>query len=86
MKRFFHLLFTGLKLLIITLFVVELFSFLIIIGSNYLIYRQVRDCDPVRYDPYTLFVSEGAPRPTANNPPAPDRQNTGSSGYLAVPP
>ena len=74
MKRFFHLMFTGLKWLIITLFVVELFSFLIVIGSNYLIYGQVRDCDPVRYDPYTLFVSERSPRPTLNNPPAPDRQ------------
>jgi hypothetical protein len=74
MKRFIHLWFTGLKWLIITLLVVELFSFLIIMGSNYLIYGQVRDCDPVTYDPYTLFVSEGCPRPTANNPPAPDRQ------------
>jgi hypothetical protein len=75
MKRFFHLLFTGLKWLILTLFVVELFSFLIIVGSNYLIYGQVRDCDPVRYDPYTLFVSERSPRPTLNNPPAADRKN-----------
>ena len=74
MKRFVHLLFSGLKWLILTLLAVELFSFLIIMGSNYLIYGQVRDCDPVRYDPYTLFVSEGAPRPTANNPPSADRQ------------
>jgi hypothetical protein len=74
MKRFFHLVFTGLKWLIITLLVVELFSFMIIIGSNYLIYGQVRDCDPVRYDPYTLFVSERSPRPTLNNPSAPDPQ------------
>lgn len=74
MKRIFRLLVTGVKWLIATVIVVEIFSFLIIIGSNYLIYGQVRDCDPVRYDPYTLFVSEGCPRPTANNPPALDRQ------------
>jgi hypothetical protein len=74
MKRFFRLLFTGLKWLVATVILIEIFSFLIIIGSNYLIYGQVRDCDPVRYDPYTLFVSEGCPRPTTNNPPAPDRQ------------
>lgn len=74
MKRFFHLVVTGLKWLILILFAVELFSFLIVTGSNYLIYGQVLDCDPVRYDPYTLFVSEGSPRFTANNPPASARQ------------
>jgi len=73
MKRIFRLMFTGLKWLITLVIVVEIFSFLIIMGSNYLIYGQFRDCDPVRYDPYTLFVSERSPRPTANNPPAPDR-------------
>ncbi len=74
MKRLFHMLFTGLKWLLLALIAVELFSFLIIMGSNYLIYGQIHDCDPVRYDPYTLFVSERSPRPTLNNPPAPDRQ------------
>lgn len=38
MKRSFRLLFTGLKWLLLTLLAVELFSFLIIMGSNYLIY------------------------------------------------
>lgn len=74
MKRIFRLMFTGLKWLIAAVIAVEIFSFLIIMGSNYLIYGQVRDGDPVRYDPYTLFVSERSPRPTLNNPPAPDRQ------------
>jgi lysophospholipase L1-like esterase len=73
MKHVFRLLFTGLKWLVLGLLAVELFSFLIIMGSNYLIYGQIHDCDPVRYDPYTLFVSERSPRPTLNNPPAPDR-------------
>lgn len=73
MTRFCRLLFTGLKWLIAGLILVEVFSFLIITVSNYWIYGQVRDGDPVRYDPYVLFVSETAPRPTAHNPPAPDR-------------
>jgi hypothetical protein len=74
MKPFFRLLGTGLKWLLLTLLAVELFSFLIIMGSNYLIYGQFHDCDPVQYDPYTLFVSVRHPRPTRNNPPAPDWQ------------
>jgi hypothetical protein len=76
MKRIFRLIFTSLKWVVGAVIAVEIFSFMIITGSNYLIYGQVRDCDPVRYDPYTLFVSEGCPRPTANNPPAPDRQKS----------
>jgi lysophospholipase L1-like esterase len=65
---------TWLKWLIVSAVLIEVLSFLVIITSNYLIYGQVRDGDPVRYDPYTLFVSEKSPRPTTHNPPAPDRQ------------
>jgi hypothetical protein len=74
MGRVLRFCWAGLKWLIVGVIVVEVFSFLVIIGSNYWIYGQVRDCDPVKYDPYALFVSEGAPRPTTHNPPAPDRQ------------
>ncbi|MFZ5447643.1 MAG: SGNH/GDSL hydrolase family protein [Thermodesulfobacteriota bacterium] len=73
MKRYFQLLFTGIKWLIVSFVFVEILSFLVITASNYWIYGQVRDGDPVRYDPYALFVSETAPRPTVHNPPAPDR-------------
>ncbi len=45
---------------------VEIASFLAISLSNYWIYGQLRDGDPVHYDPYALYL-EGV-RPTANNP------------------
>ena len=45
---------------------VEIASFLAISISNYWIYGQLRDGDPVHYDPYALYL-EGV-RPTANNP------------------
>jgi lysophospholipase L1-like esterase len=74
MKRLFLLWLTGVKWLLTGLIFIELCSFLVIIGSNYWIYGQVRDGDPVRYDPYTLFVSERSPRPTVNNPPVAERR------------
>lgn len=55
--------------------------FLVITASNYWIYGQLRDGDPVRYDPYTLFVSEKGPRPTAHNP-APGQPNPGRVLWL----
>ena len=45
---------------------VEIASFLAISISNYWIYGQLRDGEPVHYDPYALFL-EGV-RPTYNNP------------------
>jgi hypothetical protein len=74
MRHIMRLVLSGLKWLIIGVVAVEVFSFLIIIGSNYWIYGQVRDGDPVRYDPYALFVGENAPRPTTHNPPEPDKR------------
>jgi hypothetical protein len=74
MKRIFRGLITGLKWVVLGLVMIELCSFLVITVSNYWIYGQVRDGDPVRYDPYALFVSEKGPRPTTHNPPAPDRR------------
>ena len=44
---------------------VEIASFLAITLSNYWIYGQIRDGEPVRYDPYALFM-EGE-RPTVHN-------------------
>ncbi len=66
LKRIFLRLFTLLKWLIIGVILVELASFLAISLSNYWIYGQLRDGDPVHYDPYALFL-EGV-RFTANNP------------------
>jgi hypothetical protein len=68
MKRFWRDTFTLLKWVVAAVILVEIFSFLVIEASNYWIYGQLRDGDPVRYDPYALFVREGGPRPTYNNP------------------
>jgi lysophospholipase L1-like esterase len=69
MKRLLRNSFTLLKWVVAAVVLVELFSFLVIETSNYWIYGQLRDGDPVRYDPYTLFVRAGGPRPTWHNPP-----------------
>ena len=68
MKKFFRGAVKLLKWVIVAAILVELFSFLVITVSNYWIYGQVRDGDPVRYDPYALFVRQGGPRPTVHNP------------------
>ena len=68
MKKSILGLFRLLKWLVIAAILVEIFSFLVITVSNYWIYGQVKDGDPVRYDPYALFVAENGPRPTAHNP------------------
>ena len=62
MKRIFQWLFLALKWLIAVLIMLEIASFLAISLSNYWIYGQFRDGEPVRYDPYALFL-EGV-RPT----------------------
>ena len=66
MKKIFTGLCLGLKWLIAGLIMLEIASFLAISLSNYWIYGQIRDGEPVRYDPYALFL-EGV-RPTFNNP------------------
>jgi hypothetical protein len=69
MQRLFRGIFHLLKWAVAAVVLVEVFSFLVIMVSNYWIYGQLRDGDPVRYDPYALFVREGGPRPTFHNPP-----------------
>lgn len=71
MKKLVHWLVVGFKWLIMTAVLVEVFCFLIVIASNYWIYGQLRDGEPVHYDPYILFQTIGYPRPTHHNPPAP---------------
>ncbi len=75
MKELFRGIITGLKWLVAAAVLVEIFSFLVIMASNYWIYGQLRDGDPVRYDPYALFIREGGPRPTVHNPGAGPGQN-----------
>lgn len=71
MIKLLHRLAVGFKWLIIMLVLVEVFCFLIVIGSNYWIYGQLRDGEWVHYDPYILFQTDGYPRPTHHNPPVP---------------
>jgi lysophospholipase L1-like esterase len=69
-RKFFRLLLTSLKWLVLAAVAVEVFAFLIVSASNYLIYGHLREGSRVRYDPYTLFLGAAGPRPTAHNPPA----------------
>jgi lysophospholipase L1-like esterase len=73
MKKLIYRLVLVFKWLIITAILVEVFSFLIVITTNYWIYHQLRDGDRVHYDPYILFQTSGYPRPTRHNPGAPEK-------------
>jgi len=76
MKRGVHWLAVVFKCLIATVIFVEVFSFLVVITSNYWIYGQLRDGERVHYDPYILFQTDGYPRPTHHNPPMPEPGKT----------
>ena len=67
MKKTLRILFTSLKWLIALVIMVEVASFLAVSISNYWIYGQLRDGDPVHYDPYALFL-EGDAAHVTNNP------------------
>jgi hypothetical protein len=60
---------------VLALVTVEILSFLLITGSNYVLYRQIREGTPAIYDPYALFLMPGGARPTAHNAPAPAGPN-----------
>jgi hypothetical protein len=70
MRKFFRLLFTSLKWLVLALVAVEVFAFLVVSASNFLIYGHLREGSRIRYDPYALFLNVDGPRPTVHNPPA----------------
>jgi hypothetical protein len=70
LRRILRRLFISLKWLVGIIIMVEVASFLAISLSNYWIYGQLRDGEPVHYDPYALFL-EGV-RPTYHNP-APEK-------------
>jgi hypothetical protein len=69
-KKSLRLILSILKWMVITLAVLELMSFLVLTLGNLFIYGSVWEGSRVNYDAYTLF-QEG-PRPTANNPSAPE--------------
>jgi hypothetical protein len=55
------------KWAVVALVALEILSFLVITGSNYVLYGNLREGSRVVYDPYTFFVMPDGPRPTAYN-------------------
>ncbi|RJR54610.1 MAG: SGNH/GDSL hydrolase family protein [Desulfobacteraceae bacterium] len=68
LRSFFRLL----KWSLIAAVVIEIASFLIVTGSNYILYGNPREGRGVRYDPYTLFLNREGQRATPH-PFAPGR-------------
>jgi lysophospholipase L1-like esterase len=69
MRSFWRRLVWGICLLVASLVLLELLCFGIITTSIYFIYGQIREGEPVRYDPYALYLLSSGIRPTVNNPP-----------------
>ena len=51
---------------------IELVSFVLVSGTNYLVYGQLREGSRVIYDPYALFLHSTPVRPTAYNSVSPN--------------
>ncbi len=66
MKAFFDILFWVLKWIILLLFGLELFSFVVIGISNYLMYGHFREGSVVQYDAHSLFTDMEGVRPTVH--------------------
>ncbi len=68
MRSFWRRLVWTISLIVASLVLIELMCFGIITASIYFIYGQLREGEPVQYDPYALYLLKGGVRPTANNP------------------
>ncbi len=79
MKRFFRALGVGLKWIILALVCVEVFSFLVITATNFLVYGQPWEGSPANYDAYAIFLNVEGVRPTLHNPPETDAPVAGKS-------
>jgi lysophospholipase L1-like esterase len=60
----------------------ELFCFLVVSATNYLVYGQVREGSRAIYDPYTLFLQSTPVRSTAYNSFSPDARKNRSIWVL----
>lgn len=69
MRFFWRRLIWTISLLVASLVLIELVCFGIITASLYFVYGQIREGEPVKYDPYALYLLKDGIRPTANNPP-----------------
>ena len=70
MRSFWRRLVWTISLIVASLVLIELLCFGIITASIYFIYGQIREGEPVHYDPYALYLLSSGIRPTANNPAA----------------
>jgi lysophospholipase L1-like esterase len=68
-KKLFRLLWIGLKWIILTLLVVEIFCFLLITVTNLLIFGIPWEGSQVYYDAYAIFLHVEGVKPTLHNPP-----------------
>ena len=66
-KRFLRGLWKLALWLVAGLVMVEVLCFLIVIFSTFYLYGQFWEGEPVRYDPYTLYITGTGERPTAHN-------------------
>jgi lysophospholipase L1-like esterase len=69
LKRALGFLVTAMKWSVALIIGVEVMSFLIVTGSNFVLYGHAREGSRAKYDPYTLFLMADGVRPTAYNPP-----------------
>ena len=72
MKRLFCSLGVGLKWSIVVLISVEVFSFLVITATNFLVFGQPWEGSRVNYDAYAIFLNVDGVQPTPHNPADPD--------------
>jgi lysophospholipase L1-like esterase len=56
---------------------VEVFSFLLITATNFLVYGQPWEGSPANYDAYAIFLNVEGVRPTLHNPPETDAPAVG---------
>lgn len=76
MKKILGFWLTCLKWLLLAAVGLEVFCFLLITASNYLIYGHAHEGSRVHYDPYALFLSDDGVRPTAHEPASPKAPGT----------
>jgi lysophospholipase L1-like esterase len=69
LKRLFHALMRGLKWIIVALICMEVFSFLVIVVTNFLVFGKPWEGSPANYDAYAIFLNVDGVQPTLHNPP-----------------
>ena len=68
MKRFIKIFLNVLKWALLTALGVEIFCFLVIIGTNLMLFSQPWEGSAANYDAYAIFLNAEGVRPTLHNP------------------